>query len=103
MRVMDFSFEVGTVERHSVRFRFSQFFGNLRIDVDGSPALRTFRLFSLYLTESFHVEVGERERHHVSIEKTRKIWLAGLRRQTYRVLVDGVPIIVTSLGSRYQS
>jgi hypothetical protein len=33
--------------------------------------------------------VGEHERHSVRIEKERKLFMAGLRKQKYRVYVDG--------------
>jgi hypothetical protein len=85
---MKFSFEVGTEERHTVEFDFDSMRGNLSIKVDGQRVVTDFRMLSLRLTVAYSFNVGERERHAVRIEKQRKLFLAGLRKQKYRVFVD---------------
>jgi hypothetical protein len=85
---MKFSFEVGAEEKHSVEFHFNQVRGDLSIKVDGNEVVRDFRSFSLSLTKEYTFEVGTRERHTVKIVKERKLFLAGLRKQKYRVFVD---------------
>jgi hypothetical protein len=85
---MKFSFEVGTEERHVVEFDFDSMWGNLSIKVDGQRVVSDFRSFSLRLTVSHTFNVGVREQHAVRIEKERKLFLAGLRKQKYRVFVD---------------
>jgi hypothetical protein len=86
---MNFSFIVGQQEQHRVDFSFDQFIGNLEIKVDGETAVKDFRLASLKLTKRYEFIVGVNEKHHVAIEKTRKLFLAGLRPQRYRVFIDG--------------
>ena len=86
--IMKFSFEVGTEERHVVEFYFNSMRGDLSIKVDGVEVVRDFRLFSLRLTAEYTFEVGKNERHEVRIEKKRKLFLAGLRQQKYRVFID---------------
>ena len=86
---MQFSFVVGTNEKHQVDFSFDQMIGNLQIRVDGQPAVKDFRMFSLSLTKRYEFTVGNQERHQVVIEKKRKLFLAGLRPQQYRIFIDG--------------
>ena len=86
---MQFSFTVGINEQHRVDFSFDQFIGNLEIKVDGQTAVKDFRFASLNLTKRYDFVVGINEKHQISIEKTRKLFLAGLRPQRYRVFVDG--------------
>jgi len=86
---MQFSFNVGVNEKHRVDFSFDQFIGNLQILVDGQTAVKDFRMFSLSLTKRYEFSVGEQERHDVVIEKKRKLFLAGLRPQSYKIFVDG--------------
>ncbi|HZI49055.1 MAG TPA: hypothetical protein VFD75_14765, partial [Pyrinomonadaceae bacterium] len=63
--------------------------GNLEIKVDGQPAVKDFRFASLKLTKRYDFVVGFNEKHQVAIEKKRKLFLAGLRPQRYRVFIDG--------------
>jgi hypothetical protein len=86
---MQFSFIVGTAERHQVDFSFDQMIGNVQIRVDGQPTVKDFRMFSLSLTKRYELTVGNQERHQVVIEKKRKLFLAGLRPSRYRVFIDG--------------
>lgn len=86
---MKFSFMVGVQEKHQVDFSFDQFIGNLEIRVDGQPLVNDFRLLSLRLTKRYEFTVGTQEQHQIVIEKTRKLFLAGLRPQQYRIFIDG--------------
>ena len=86
---MQFSFIVGTNETHQVDFSFDQMIGNLEIRVDGQPALKDFRMFSLSLTKRYELTVGNQERHQIVIEKKRKLFLAGMRPSRYRIFIDG--------------
>ena len=85
---MKFSFEVGTEERHTVEFYFDSMRGDVSIKVDGDEVVSDFRMFSLSLTKEYRFNVGTREQHTVRIEKERKLFLAGLRKQKYRVFID---------------
>ena len=86
---MQFSFIVGMNEPHRVDFSFDQFIGNLEIKVDGRTTVKDFRFASLKLTKRYELVVGVNEKHHVAIEKKRKLFLAGMRPQQYRVFIDG--------------
>ena len=86
---MQFSFIVGVNEKHQVDFSFDQFGGKVEIRVDGQPAVKDFRMLSLKLTKRYELMVGANEKHHIVIEKRRKLFLAGLRPQQYRIFIDG--------------
>ena len=86
---MQFSFTVGVNEQHRIDFSFDQFIGNLEIKVDGQTAIKDFRFASLTLTKRYDLMVGINEKHHVAIEKERKLFLAGLRAMKYRIFIDG--------------
>ncbi|HJZ79672.1 MAG TPA: hypothetical protein VKD91_04985 [Pyrinomonadaceae bacterium] len=95
---MQFSFMVGVNEKHQVDFSFDQFMGNLEIRVDGDPAVKDFRMLSLRLTKRYEFTVGTAEQHNIIIEKKRKLFLAGLRPQQYRIFIDG-QLVQTYEGS----
>lgn len=86
---MQFSFEVGSDEKHVVTLDYNQMVGLMSISVDGREVIREERMFSLSLVRKFEFDVGASERHRVRIEKERKLFLAGVRNQKYRVYVDG--------------
>ena len=86
---MKFSFLVGFQEQHQIDFSFDQVIGNLEIRVDGEPLVKDFRMLSLKLTKRYEFTVGIAEQHLIAIEKKRKLFLAGLRPQQYRVFIDG--------------
>jgi hypothetical protein len=86
---MKFSFLVGIQEQHQIDFSFDQVIGNLEIRVDGEPLVKDFRLLSLRLTQRYEFTAGIAEQHLIAIEKKRKLFLAGLRPQQYRVFIDG--------------
>lgn len=86
---MQFSFEVGFEEKHVVSLSYNQMVGLLSISVDGREVIREQRTFSLSLVRRYELTVGVAERHSVRIEKHRKLLLAGVRPQKYRVFVDG--------------
>lgn len=95
---MQFSFRVGTQEPHQVDFSFDQFIGNLEIRVDGEIVVKDFRMFSLSLTKRYQFTVGKQERHDIIIEHKRKLFLAGVRPQKYRIFIDG-QLVQTYEGS----
>ena len=80
---------VGVNEKHQIDFSFDQFVGNLEIRVDGQTAIKDFRMLSLSLTKRYELTVGVDEKHHIIIEKKRKLFLAGLRPMQYRIFIDG--------------
>lgn len=84
-----FYFDVGQYERHRVEYHFDRFWGRVKILVDGQLVEKTSLLLSFAMTKRFEFTVGHQERHHVVIDKTRKVLLAGFRPSTYNVYVDG--------------
>jgi hypothetical protein len=86
---LKFSFEVGVAEKHTVDFDYDAWLGNLSIKVDGREVTSDRLFISLSLTKTYAFRVGSTEQHTVTIEKKRKLFLAGLRPQRYRVYVDG--------------
>lgn len=95
---MQFSFMVGVNEKHRVDFSFDQFMGNLDILVDSQSAVKDFRMFSVSLTKRYEFTVGVQEQHAIVIEKKRRLFLAGLRPQQYRIFIDG-QLVQTYEGS----
>lgn len=85
---MKFDFTVGTGEQHHVEFSFDQVAGDLKVTVDGNTVAKDFRMFSLNLVKRYEFMVGTQEQHKIVIEKERKLFLAALRKQKYRVFVD---------------
>ena len=88
---IDFTFEVGTEERHMVTFHWGQMLGRIRITVDGDEVVAKNRAIPLgrTRTRTFELSVGHLEVHDVVIEKVAKRLLSGARRQKCRAFVDG--------------
>lgn len=80
---------VGITEPHRVDFSFDQLGGRLEIKVDGVPVVDEVRTLSASLTKRYDFVVGVAEKHHVAIEKKRKLLLAGVQPQLYRIFIDG--------------
>jgi hypothetical protein len=88
---IDFAFEVGDTEKHQVAFHWGQLFGRVRITVDDVEVVgenKAVRLTS-HPVRKFEFSVGDTERHDVLIEKIRKRFLGGARKQACRAFVDG--------------
>jgi hypothetical protein len=88
---VDVSLAVGTGEEHLVHFHFNQFWGSLRIDVDGKPVVKDFRMFPVSTMVKCEFLVGSGEQHNARIEKTRRRIFGDVRKQAYRVYIDGTP------------
>lgn len=86
---IDFSFEVGDQEKHTVHFVFNQTWGGLTISVDGVAVVKQTQLISLTTTTRHPFTVGVEEKHEVVIEKKRKLMYAAFRPQVAIVYVDG--------------
>lgn len=69
---MKFCLEIGTVEKHTIEFNFSQLFGRLSIKVDNREVKKNQWLLNEPLAEIYDLNVGERENIAVRIEKKRK-------------------------------
>ncbi len=95
---MDFTVAIGADETHDVHLRFNQWFGQVRIDVDGKGVAGDWRPFTVHRTRRYEIPVGNSERHDVVIEKTRKGLFGGFRDQSCRVLVDG-ELVGTYVGT----
>ena len=95
---MEFLFEVGETEKTRVGFSRNPVTGRVTLTVNGesltlaspwNPATH----FSWALTQAYQLTVvGNQEKHEIVIVNERPRLLAGLRRQRYRVLVDGSPV-----------
>jgi hypothetical protein len=86
---MNLSFEVGEAERYLIDFSFDQIWlGFLRINVNGQPRLRTCHLIGLDPVRTYRLEVGEKQKYAIRIEKEKKPVFGGLLPQRYRVFVD---------------
>lgn len=91
---MRFSLEVGDAERHRIEFHRGPMLGGVTITANGrvvgerSAAMPSTH-FNLDMVKRYELTVGTNEPHQVAIEHERPRFLAGFRRQTYRVFVDG--------------
>jgi len=96
-----FHFDVGERERHRVDFSRDRVWGEVTIRVDGSvldtglhiisPGVtrRDLHIESAGITKRYELSVGQAERHTVVIEQARALLMPGLRKSSYRVLIDG--------------
>ena len=89
---MDFTVPVGAAEKHDLHMHFNQWFGQVRISVDGEKAAGDWLMFTFRTTRRYEVPVGHDERHEVVIERKRKGVFGGFRSQTCQVRVDGRPV-----------
>ena len=88
---IDFAFEVGEHEKHMVAFHWGQLWGKVKITVDDQEVVQQNKALNIRSprTRTFELSVGEHEVHPVVIEKTKKAFLGGARKQTCRAFVDG--------------
>lgn len=86
---MNFRVEIGGREKHLIEFTYNQITGILTIQVDGRVVRRDWRFISFTTRKVYSFTVGEQERLFVQIEKERRLFLAFLFPQQYRVIVDG--------------
>lgn len=83
------SFLVGESEVHRIEFDWDQFWGGVRIRVDGVVIRDEVRMLSVHLVKTWQFEVGEHERHVVKIDKTRPLLASAVRPQPLTAYVDG--------------
>lgn len=69
---MQFSIEVGEIEKHTIDFNFNQLLGRLVIKVNSQEVKRQLKLIDEPLQETHVIEVGGVEHLTVRIEKERK-------------------------------
>jgi hypothetical protein len=88
---IDFAFDVGQEEAHRVAFHWGQLLGRVRITVDFVRVVEQNQAVRLRskVTRKFEFTVGQSEVHDILIEKTRKRFLGGARKQSCRAYVDG--------------
>ena len=91
---MRFTLDVGNQEKNHIEFYRNPCSGRMRIKVnDRLVAQKSPWHFSTHVNfewvKHYEFTVGEKERHQVVIEHERPFLLGGLRRQKYRVYLDG--------------
>ena len=84
VKPMKLTLELGEQEKTVLEFHFNQLLGLSQIFINNKPVKTQRRWFSEPLQETHEVEVGEKERAHVRIEKERKLLFG----QRYRVYVN---------------
>jgi hypothetical protein len=91
---MRFSFDVGNGNKSHIDFYRGPIFGAVTITANGKlvafkdPDKLSTHL-SFELVKRFEFTVGDRERHDVMIEQERPRLFGGVRRNKYRVIIDG--------------
>jgi hypothetical protein len=91
---MRFSLEVGDGEKCRVEFYRGPLFGAMTVTANGKLVAfkdpeKLSTHFSFEYVNRYEFSVGEHEPHEVAIEHERPWFLGGLRRNQYRVYVDG--------------
>ena len=76
-----------TLTHGSGHLTFNQFWGGLRIRVDGTPIVDQDQTSSVRLTKTWALEVGE-NKHQVRVVKGRSLFLAGFRSQLVAIFAD---------------
>jgi hypothetical protein len=90
---VDFEFSVGQTETHQIRFSWDQWRGEAKLVVDGQEALRDLRERHEFLSKRvkrFEISVGESEVHSVIVEQRIPKLYGGIRKHTFRVLIDDI-------------
>jgi hypothetical protein len=86
---MKISFNLGKDENHEVDYEFNQIWGITKIFIDGKRIKWDFSMFTTDLLIFYDFDVqGSNETFKVSIERERKLFLAGFRKQVHRVYVN---------------
>ena len=91
---MNIKLQVGDKERSRIDFTRNPLSGGLQILVDGRLVVEcaAYSLaagFSFGRVRRYEFAVGRAEKHQVVVEHETPAFLAGFRRQTYRVFTDG--------------
>ena len=91
---MRFAFEIGDREKAWVEFYRDPWTGTTRIAADGEQVdvadpTHPSTHFNFRWVRRYTFDVGEAERHEITIEQERPVLLGGLRPNEYRVFVDG--------------
>jgi len=91
---MRFAFKLGDIETARVEFYRNPWVGTMRITADGRHVVfvdptRLTTHFDFKWVKRYTFVVGQGERHEVTIEHERPVWMGGLKPNTYRVFVDG--------------
>lgn len=81
-KTMNFSLEIGEVEKHTIQYNFNQLLGRLIINVNDKPVKKQVRLFDEPIKELHVFAVGQQEKFDVKIEKERKL-LFGQKNRVY--------------------
>jgi hypothetical protein len=95
---VDFTFEVGSLEKHNVVVHWRQWRSELTVDVDGVSVVQDRPLLQLKLLKRHVFSVGDSEQHSIEIEQRRKLSNPTFREETFRVLVDGNVMSPTLIG-----
>ncbi|MBC9943844.1 hypothetical protein ICL81_04795 [Leucobacter sp. cx-328] len=90
---MKMSLVVGFEEKHLVEFSFDEFWGGIKITVDGVKVMGTVQILSFSTMKAWEITVGTNEQHHVRFEKRRAQFFAAFKPQPVRVYVDGIFIM----------
>lgn len=96
---MEFEFNVGTTDRHTVRFRYTRLISTVRVDVDGDRVKRDIYWVWLPAFRRYEFEVGDSERHYVAIEMVFPRLNALFANPTCTVMVDDNPVGEYSLDA----
>jgi hypothetical protein len=91
---MRFALDIGDREHHHIELNRSPWFGAVLITVNGQPVAGkspwgVFTHFNYRFVDRYEFTVGEHEKHQVAMVHERPLLWGGLRRQQYRVYVDG--------------
>lgn len=68
---MDYAFEVGTSERHSVDIHYRKLWSRIRISVDDQVVVAKSHLVRTRCSSVYTLNVGRIEPHHVVVRRSR--------------------------------
>jgi hypothetical protein len=91
---MRFELEIGDQEKNRIELYRHPWRGTLRITLNGQLVASKspwsfFTHFNFQFVKRYEFTVGGKEKHQVTIEHERPLLFGGLRRQKYRLYVDG--------------
>ena len=88
---ISFSFEVGSIKKHTVKFHYYGFSGNAKFFIDGTfhSKINQSVFLQKKINKSYKIVVGENEKFTIQIIKYRHSFFPLLFPQQFEVIIDG--------------
>ncbi|MCL2454740.1 MAG: hypothetical protein FWD18_05490 [Micrococcales bacterium] len=82
-------FFVGNTERHDVICGWDHKWGNFAVTVNGLLVVHDSNVLTTQMQQNYIFWVGQNERHHVQVQRTRPVLLPAFRKHSFAAFVNG--------------